>query len=220
MKALIKTVESKKTGVGIFLLWLLHLSGLIGITAGAGDWFIPKTPLNLVLTSLVFFWVFPLDSRQKIKYTAFVFILGMAAEWVGVHTGYLFGVYSYGANLGPKLDGIPYLIGINWAILSLASGRLSDLWNVPKPVRITIGALLMVGLDYFIERVAPVMDLWTFQGGTPPLWNYICWFGLALLFQWVYQRNHISGNRTISLHLLLVQLVFFIYLNLLFSTLP
>lgn len=220
MKTLLKTVESQKTGIGIFLLWLLHLSGLIGITAGAGDWFIPKTPLNLVFTSLVFFWVFPLDSTRKITYTVFVFILGMAAEWVGVHTGYLFGEYSYGANLGPKLDGIPYLIGINWAILSLASGSLSELWNVPKPARITIGALLMVGLDFFIESVAPIMDLWTFQGGAPPLWNYICWFVLALLFQWVYQRNHISGNRTISLHLFLVQLVFFIYLNLLFSTLP
>jgi putative membrane protein len=64
------------------------------------------------------------------------------------------------------------------------------------------------------------MDLWTFQGGAPTLWNYICWLGLALLFQWVFQRNRISGNRTISLHLILVQLVFFVILNLLFTTHP
>lgn len=220
MNDLLRTVESKKTGIGIFLLWLLHLSGLIGIAAGAAEWFIPKTPLNLVLTSLIFFWIFPLNSVRKIGFTAFVLALGMAAEWIGVHTGYLFGTYSYGANLGPKLDGIPYLIGINWAILSLASGSLSDNWKVPKPVRIVIGGLIMVGLDYFIEGVAPVMDLWTFQGGVPPLWNYICWFGLALFFQGVYQRSGISGNRAISLHLIAVQLVFFMVMNLLFPTHP
>ena len=220
VKDLLKSVDSKKTGIGIFLLWLFHISGLIGIAAGAEAWFIPKTPLNLVLTSLIFFWIFPLDSTRKIGYTVFVIVLGMGAEWIGVHTGYLFGSYSYGANLVPKLDGIPYLIGVNWAILSLASGSLSNQWKAPKPVRITIGALIMVGLDYFIEKVAPVMDLWSFQGGEPPLWNYICWFALALFFQWVYQRSSISGNRTISLHLLLVQLVFFIFLNILIPAMP
>ena len=220
MKDLLKTIESNKISIGIFLLWLLHLSGLIGIAAGAEDWFIPKTLLNLVLTSMIFFWIFPLDSPRKIGFTVFVFVLGMAAEWVGVHTGYLFGTYSYGANLGPKLDGIPYLIGINWAILSLASGNLSDRWKAPKPVRMGIGALIMVGLDYFIEGVAPLMDLWTFEGGAPPIWNYICWFGLALFFQWVYQRSGISGNRTISLHLICVQQVFFISLGLFFPAHP
>ncbi|MEJ2585284.1 MAG: carotenoid biosynthesis protein [Robiginitalea sp.] len=212
----LKTSVSKRTAAGVFLLWLLHLSGLIGIAAGAADWFIPKTPLNLVVTTLIFFSIFPLNSFRKTGFTVFVFAVGMTAEWIGVHTGYLFGTYSYGENLGPRLDGIPYLIGFNWAILSLASGSLSDGWKVPKPVRIGIGALIMVGLDFFIEGVAPLMDLWTFRGGAPPVWNYVCWFGLALFFQWVYQRSGISGNRTISLHLIGVQLVFFIFLNVLF----
>lgn len=215
MKALLEKIDSHKTAIGIFLLWLLHLSGLIGIAAGAGDWFLPKTPLNLILTSLIFIWVFPVKSRVKVWYAASVFVLGMAAEWVGVHTGYLFGTYSYGENLGPKLDGIPYLIGVNWALLSLASGSLSTSWKAPKPIQVGIGALIMVGLDYFIERVAPFMDLWRFEGGTPPVWNYVCWFGLALLFQWAYQRAGISGNRAIALHLICVQLVFFTFLSLL-----
>ncbi len=220
MKDLLNRIDSHKTGIGIFLLWLLHLSGLIGIAAGAGDWFIPKTPLNLILTSLIFFWVFPVKSAVKIWYAVFVFVLGMAAEWVGVHTGYLFGTYSYGENLGPKLDGVPYLIGVNWALLSLASGSLSTSWKVSKPTQVMIGALIMVGLDYFIEGVAPRMDFWSFEGGAPPFWNYICWFGLALLFQWVYQRSGISGNRTIALHLICVQLAFFILLGLLFPAFP
>jgi putative membrane protein len=220
VKALIKADRSQKTTIGVFLLWLLHLSGLIGIAAGAGDWFIPKTPLNLVITSVIFFWAFPVASPRIIGFTLFVITAGMAAEWVGVHTGYLFGTYSYGQNLGPKLDGIPYLIGLNWAILSLASGSLGSRWKVQKPLQVMIGALIMVGLDFFIEAVAPLMDLWSFEGGAPPKWNYICWFGLALIFQWVYQQIGISGNSTIALHLICVQLVFFVLLNLLFPSLP
>lgn len=219
MKKVLNTIDSRKTAIGIFILWFVHLSGLIGIMAGAQDWFFSKTPLNLVFTSVIFFWIFPLDSVRKLVFTITVFAMGMAAEWVGVHTGYLFGSYTYGANLGPKLDGIPYLIGINWAILSLAGGSLSNGWKVPRSLRIGIGASIMVGLDYFLEGAAPLMDLWTFQGGTPPIWNYVCWFALALFFQWLYQRSGISGNRTISLHLIGVQLVFFLALNYLFATL-
>ena len=42
------------------------------------------------------------------------FATGMLVEWIGVHTGYLFGSYDYGTVLGPKLLGVPLIIGINW----------------------------------------------------------------------------------------------------------
>ncbi len=209
-----------KTTISIFLIWLVHLSGLIGTLAGAGGWFLPKTPLNLILTTALLIWVFPVDTRRKAGLMAGIFVMGMAVEWVGVHTGYLFGTYAYGGNLGPRLDGIPYLIGANWAILSFASGNASQTWDLPVWARILIGAFIMVGLDYFIEGVAPIADFWAFEGGHPPLWNYICWFGLALLFQWAYQRSGIEGNRAFSLHLLCAVLVFFTGLNLYYGAFP
>lgn len=220
MKEVFKYLDSRKTPLGIFLVWLVHLSGLIGILAGAVDWFVPKTPLNLLISTGLFLWIFPLNTLKKTGLFALITIGGITAEWIGVHTGYLFGSYSYGPHLGPKLDGIPYLIGVNWALLSMASGCVSAYWNLSKMGRILIAGLLMVGLDFFMEKLAPEMDFWTFEGGTPPVWNYICWFLLALCFQWAYQRLEIRGNRKFSLHLLSAQFLFFIVLYQFYPGLP
>jgi hypothetical protein len=68
--------------------------------------------------------------------------------------------------------------------------------------------------------VTAIADFWAFEGGYPPLWNYLCWFGLALFFQWAYQRSGIAGNRVFSLHLLCAVLVFFTGLNLYYGAFP
>ena len=205
---------NRKALAGIFLIWLVHLSGILGVLMGGADWFVSKTPLNLLLCTVLFFWIFPLDSLKKAGVFLLIAVCGMGAEWIGVHTGYLFGSYAYGSNLGPKLDGVPYLIGVNWALLSMASGSVSQHWKLPKWGRILVGGLLMLGLDFFLEQLAPAFDYWAFTGGHPPLWNYICWLLLALCFQWGYQSLRINGNRAFSLHLLSAQFVFFIVLSL------
>ncbi|MBK7882949.1 MAG: carotenoid biosynthesis protein [Chitinophagaceae bacterium] len=43
--------------------------------------------------------------------------IGIAVEIIGVKTGFLFGNYSYGIVLGPKIQSVPILIGINWFII-------------------------------------------------------------------------------------------------------
>ncbi|MGA9237665.1 carotenoid biosynthesis protein [Robiginitalea sp.] len=216
MSNLKNILESRKLDIGIFLIWLLHISGLIGILSGQGAWFVPKTPLNLLLMALLFIWIFPLNTGRKIFLFVFICITGVSAEWIGVHTGWLFGSYHYGENLGPKLDGIPYLIGVNWALLSFCSGCVSRNLPLPPRARILFGALLLVILDFFMEGLAPLLDFWTFQGGVPTLWNYICWFVLAIVFLWGYEKLDIQGNRKFSLHILSAQFVFFMSLYLFF----
>jgi putative membrane protein len=185
---------------------------MLGILSGQAAWFIPKTPMNLLLMALLFIWIFPLNTTRKAVLFAFICIAGITAEWIGVHTGYLFGSYTYGENLGPKLDGIPFLIGVNWALLSFCSGCVSSNLPIPVIARILFGALVLVGLDFFMEGLAPVLDFWTFQGGMPGPWNYICWFVLAVLFLWGYEKLGIQGNKQFSLHLLGAQFVFFMSL--------
>ncbi|WP_088341874.1 carotenoid biosynthesis protein [Robiginitalea sediminis] len=220
MKNLVTLLNRHRTKAGIFLIWLFHLSGLVGILLGGAEWFIPKTPLNLILCAGLFLWVFPVNTLKKSCLFALIVVCGIGAEWIGVHTGYLFGSYSYGENLGPKLDGVPYLIGINWALLSMASGSVSQYWKLSMAWQVLIGGLLMVSLDFFLEQLAPALGYWTFVGGHPPLWNYICWLVLALLFQGCYHALKIRGNQEFSLHLLGAQFVFFISLALYYPGLP
>ena len=200
-----------KTTVAIFLIWLFHISAIIGISMGNHDWFVGKTPINLLLCLALFIWVFPIDSLRK--WIAFVLFFsgGMLAEWLGVNFGLLFGDYVYGENLGPKLDGVPYLIGVNWALLTFVTARIVGGLSDRPWAKILLSAMLMVMLDYLMEHSAPDFDFWTFEGGMATAENYISWFAIALIFQWILHRFGIKGNQKFSLHFYLSQFVFFGY---------
>jgi putative membrane protein len=182
---------------------------MIGISIGYEDWFISKTPINLSLVFALVVLCFPkLDRTFWLAFAGF-FMGGMMVEWIGVHYGFLFGGYSYGDNLGPKLLGVPYFIGLNWALLTIISGVIATHLVSKKWLQIIIGAGLMVFLDFFLEDAAPRFDYWTFDGGLAPIRNYIAWFGISVLFHFIYQSLKIEGDTKLSYHLYLAQLVFF-----------
>ncbi|WP_177218305.1 carotenoid biosynthesis protein [Robiginitalea myxolifaciens] len=199
---------------GIFLIWLFHLSGLVGILIGYADWFIPKTPLNLLLSGIIFVLAFPiLRFKTGLLFLGFA-LIGMAVEWIGVHSGLLFGSYAYGENLGPKIYGVPALIGLNWALLGFASGAVASRLVQGRILRTVIAAGLMTLLDLAIEPLAPVFDFWEFEGGVAPWTNYLSWFLVACGMQYLYQRWKPENGYLISLHLLSAQAVFFVVLKL------
>lgn len=136
---------------------------------------------------------------------------GMLAEWIGVHYGVLFGNYAYGSNFGPKLDGVPFLIGINWALLTFITASIATYLVTNKIAQIILAASLMVLLDFFMEHSAPRFDFWSFEGAIVPLKNYVTWFVVAVLFQTIIQFKKIKGDLTFSINLYVAQLVFFVY---------
>lgn len=197
--------------VSIFLVWLFHLSALIGISIGFENWFVSKTPINLSLILVLLLWSFPIKDWKLGLGLLLFFVGGMLVEWVGVHFGFPFGTYSYGDNLGPKIMGVPWFIGINWAVLTLLSGVIASHLVKSKLLKIVLGASLMLLLDIFLEFSAPIFDFWTFENELAPIENYLAWFGISLLFHFIYQSLKIKGNTRVSYHLYIAQLVFFIY---------
>ncbi len=209
---LVSTIQnySNLLPISIGILWLFHLSGMIGISLGYEDWFISKTPLNLSIAFVLLILNYPIE-KKKIIFTALFFLAGMLVEWIGVHYHFLFGSYTYGASLGPKFDGVPFLIGINWAALVLITGTIASAISDRLFFKVMIGAALMVFLDFFMEVPAPIFDFWTFENGLAPLQNYIAWFGIASVLHFIFQKNKIKGNLSFSVHLYLSQFVFFLY---------
>ena len=199
--------------VSIFLVWLFHLTSVIGVSLGFEDWFITKTPLHLMAMTILLVLVFPIDSSKKAYLFSAFFLAGMLVEWTGVHSGVLFGAYQYGENLGLKLDGIPLLIGANWAILTFITAAISSALLRSRISRAAVGAGLMVFLDLFIETAAPRLDYWAFEGGLAPFQNYVMWFIVAFILQYAYQRSGIKGDLRFSLHLYAAQLFFFLYFH-------
>ncbi|MGB5378779.1 carotenoid biosynthesis protein [Muriicola sp.] len=201
-----------KNGIwAIYVVWLFNISAIAGISLGFEEWFVTKTPLNLIISSLLFFLVFPVDNTKKGLIFGLLWFGGMFAEWIGIHYGILFGTYSYGANLGIKIDGVPVLIGINWALLTFITARIAQYLNKNSILQIFIGASLMLVIDFFMEQSAPRFDFWEFQNDVVPFKNYVSWFLIALLFHGVIKWTKITGDLRFSIHLYAAQLLFFVY---------
>jgi putative membrane protein len=213
----------------IFLALLFHITGLIGIVfTPYKDWFIYSVPIVLLImflllsiTQLKFF-------RAYIAFFFIAFTVGMATEIIGVNTGLLFGNYQYGQVLGPKLYGVPFLIGFNWFNIVFCSGSLLtqciDIVRRKWKVNITSrtftiavvigGAAIATGFDIILEPVAVKLNFWSWENGHIPLFNYICWFMIsAILLGLKMYLKKISVN-TFASSLFIIQALFFLLLNL------
>lgn len=203
--------------LSIFVVWLFVVSALIGIALGFEDWFIPKTPLNLLVGIGLLF--LNLDfSSPKAKWTFVIaFAVGMAVEILGVATGKIFGVYYYGENMGIKLMGVPYMIGLYWAVLVCSTAMMVRKVSLSPWITAAFGAVAMVLLDIFMEVMAGRFDFWHFADQVVPIQNYITWFVVAyflhlIAFFWLPYKG-----RTYSWNLYLSQIVFFIVTYLILS---
>lgn len=206
-----------KENISIFTIWLFTISALIGIYIGYLDWFIPKTPINLLLGAVLLFLIFPINTSKKITVWLIAFSIGMLVEILGVQTGTIFGEYNYGNNLGAKLLGVPYLIGINWAVLTFTTAAISNRLSNNFLSSICIGAGLMVGLDLLMEPLAAIFDFWYFKDGIIPIQNYVAWFLIALLLQYIFQKTITTKSVNFAAHLFFSQIVFFASCNLMLS---
>jgi len=198
-----------KVHLSIFLVWLFTISGILGILSEASEWFISLTPLNLILTFLLLLWNID-EVNKKVFYALSIpFILGFITEALGVNFGLIFGNYAYGENLGIKIFGVPVIICLNWALLTVITADIAK--TVFKNIWITslIGALLMTGLDVIIEVSAPRFDYWEFNSGIVPLQNYFGWLITAYVAHRGYQIFKIQSNKVLSWHIFISITIFF-----------
>ncbi len=192
----------------LYFLILVYISGSIGFIVNP-SFFSPFTPYTLLLTCFVFLIHSPLaDKKFLIAFFSIAF-LGFIIEVIGVKTGLVFGKYSYGDGLGFKLLNVPLIISINWAMLIFAGIRIVSGIFANKIVSLVVAAILVTLIDLIIEQVAPRLDFWKFEGGLPGLHNYIGWIGVAFFTSYFYYPTIIKGNLSVSLIILILQIIFF-----------
>jgi uncharacterized membrane protein len=118
--------------------------------------------------------------------------LGLAAETIGVHTGFPFGAYRYADTLGPRLAGVPLVVPLAWTMLAypcLLLGRrlalnLRDQAPVdapaaePRPgghdrwrssVTAALGGLGLAGWDLFLDPQMVAQGHWSWAHPAPAL---------------------------------------------------
>ena len=193
----------------IFIIWLFAISGIIGVTSSAQDWFLSLTPLNLLLSlAMVLLHIKKYDYKVVIA-LAIPCVLGFLAEALGVNFGLIFGAYAYGENLGYKVLGVPLIICVNWTLLTEITADVSKYFSKNIVISALIGAALMTSLDVILEVSAPRFDFWEFENGVVPIQNYIGWFVTAFIAHLGYQSFKVETNKVISWHVLLSIIIFF-----------
>ncbi len=179
-------------------------------------------------------------TQPKPNWSFFIFVFiclvsGFALEWTGVNTGKLFGDYAYGSVLGYRWQGVPLLIGVNWFIMMYCCGitvytvlrrfavSMAGVSNTPpKVVRalsvIVDGATLAVFFDWVMEPVAVRLGFWQWFGnGQIPFYNYFCWFLASMLLLALFHFLPFPKSNKFAIHLLLIQLMFFLLLRTLYN---
>jgi putative membrane protein len=215
--------------IPIFIALLFHVTGLLGILfTPYKDWFIYSTPIVLLTMFLLLTNTQIKSFKEYILFFFIAFVIGMVTEIIGVNTGLLFGAYQYGQVLGPKLYGVPLLIGLNWFVIVFCSGAILTqgievlqnklgikITELASTIFVVIGgATIATCFDFILEPVAVKLNFWSWENGQIPLLNYLCWFIISAILLGVKMRiKKITPNK-FATSLLIIQAVFFLMLNL------
>ena len=224
-------ISFSKYQIATALAVLFHIIGITGILFFDKDFFIQSTPFNLLLMFSLLVWT---QQKPNIYFSIFLlscFLVGVVVEMIGVNTSALFGNYHYGDVLGPKLNNVPLIIGVNWFIIIYCCGisvhtlLMSIMNRVPatggatpqalKALSIIVdGATLAVFFDWLMEPVAVKLNYWQWNGDESiPLYNYICWFIVSILLLAVFHFCKFEKQNKFAVNLLLIQLMFFLILR-------
>ena len=194
----------------IFFLWLINISGFFGITSDQNEFFLSTTPYVLSLTLLLLILNHDISDKKSKIGLILIFLFGLIVEILGVNYGLFFREYSYGANLGPKIYEVPYVIGFNWVLLIIATGSVSDKLIKGKEIyKILFASSLMVLIDLLIEKSAPKLDYWEFVISPVPFSNYLWWFIFSLCFQYIFFKTVKTKEYNLSSNILVIQFLFF-----------
>jgi putative membrane protein len=198
----------------VLILVIFYTVGTIGLlTDSLRPLFLPLSFFNLLLSFAVMCLSLEKIDLKLLSFLVLFFLVGLCVEWVGVHTGWLFGDYFYGINLGPKLFSVPLVIGLNWAMLVLCSASVVHHLQVIPVVKAILGASLMTFLDFLMEPVAIKSGFWLWNTPEIPLYNYICWFIIAFLLHWAYcSFVEVPSNKVMN-RLFVILVLFFSILN-------
>lgn len=209
---------STKNRICVTVIFLFHLVGLIGfIIPSLTILFIALVPWHLLLMLGVIIYSHDAFNIKFLLFALITFIAGFIAEYIGVHTGSLFGHYRYDGTLGTKLLDIPLMIGVNWFLLIYSVGvvlRRSRFNN--KLIRMLTGAIILTMLDMLIEPIAIRFNYWHWLDGGIPFKNYVCWFALSALLLLIFEQFKFKRQSIVAPALLIAQFVFFALLNIVY----
>lgn len=197
----------------LIIIQLLFLTiGFFGFFSSCESLFRGLSIYNLLLTFVLVAISFYAQFKPFLRTFGLVFLVGFTAEQIGVHTGLLFGNYSYSNHLGVSFYDVPLIIGINWSILSIGAWHLCKRLHRNKWVNIFAASLLMVLFDIVMEPTAIDLNYWKWENGEIPFYNYFSWFLISIPAVFICSKIQ-TENSGISKTVFISQALFFTFLS-------
>lgn len=136
---------------------------------------------------------------------------GYAVEVLGVHTGVPFGSYAYSSALGPRLFGVPPVVGLAWTMLAWPAALAARRLVHGRLARVAVGGWALATADLFLDPQLVAGGAWTWHYPSPhlpgvsdvPLTNYVGWLAVGLLLSAFVQALAGDGDDRVLLGLYL-----------------
>lgn len=222
--------QQNKNTIAFAIAIVTHVVALAGIFSEHRQWFTAATPYMLMLMFVLLIFTQPNVNKPFLIFVILCFIIGIIAELVGVHTGFLFGEYEYGKFLGPTIKKVPWTIGVNWFIIVYCGAVFTqsmytgiekrfppDNLLPPKVQKFSIvvdGAFIITFFDWILEPAVVKLGYWTWwSNGTVPIFNYVCWFLVSALLLFLFEFLNFRKQNQFAVHLFIIQLLFFLTLR-------
>ena len=172
------------------------------------------TPIMILLAVLGLIRYHDGDRNLKmVAITLFILFAGFGVEVLGVKTGVIFGAYSYGTVLMPKIMETPLIIGVNWLLLVYTARAMVEYWDTTEWIKVPVVAILVTVFDIVLEPVAIKLGFWSWAGDSVPFQNYFAWFVIALVFSGIIAVSKVKLLNEMGGPLFFMLFLFFLVLN-------
>lgn len=206
--------QNKRLLITIGVVVLLYGVGILGLSIPEyRPLFQSLIPAHLLISLVL---VLGFHTGWNDAFTVFgtlAFWIGIGAEVIGIHTGYMFGDYVYGLTLGPMLWEVPIVIGVYWFMLVYLSGTIFHKATDNDYYAAFLGATAMTAFDYIVEPVAGALDMWHWKFDLIPASNYLTWWGVAFVIHLIYRKANFQKDNPLAVYLFLAMIFFFAILN-------
>ena len=198
-------------------IWLFYAVGLLGFGFSfSRDLFTTLIPVNFAFAFLVLLITDNSDLKKFIPYAIVAFSVMFIIEAISVRTGVIFGVFSFGKSLGPKIFDTPLMIGWNWLMILYCATILARSYTRNRYFVSFLVAVIMVVYDFVLERPAGYLDMWSWSGKFIPMQNFLAWFGISWLLSGSLQLLSPRIKNPVATTLIGVQILFFFLLSIIF----
>lgn len=217
MKKVSQYWHKYKEQIMLGLLGFLLIAGVVQYALGL-TYVLKLTPIIIALITAVMLIFWGIEPKKKVMLSFAVIIIGITVEIIGVKTGLLFGDYSYGAVLGYKILGVPFVIGITWLLVTMSAWQialLNDSLNIYK--KFALAGLLVIMFDLVLEQFAITYGLWVWVDNSVPLFNYVTWWVVSFVIFIIYHRLAPKWQPSIFVAGILPLMAIFFWLMLLIS---